>query len=114
LQRLELVQFKSLVLIANLFLIETYISTGIYPYNNYDFDMYFTNAISLNYLYLEFILLQDVKINKLINDVIDYNGDTLKLLQLAIQTILPSDQDVYAYFDGEIHSTNDEIDDEII
>jgi len=76
--------------------------------------MYFTNAISLNYLYLEFILLQDVKINKLINDVIDYNGDTLKLLQLAIQTILPSDQDVYAYFDGEIHSTNDEIDDEII
>lgn len=56
------IRFKSLTLISQEFLAETFILRGIYPDTYYDYDMYFTTLNSYFYsIVMEFMLIAETR-----------------------------------------------------
>lgn len=92
----SLVKFKSHALIVNTFLVESLVYKGLYPYTEYDYDMYIFKSHQFNQLFLECLLITEKPLNK-INHLIDFKNDTETLVAFIFGEVLPEEYQMENY-----------------
>jgi hypothetical protein len=95
----SLVKFKSYALIVNTFLIDSLVYRGIYPYTEYDFEMYISKSQMFNQLFLECLLITEKSLHE-IDNLIDFKNDTETLVTFIFEEIMPEDYQMDNFLRG--------------
>lgn len=109
-RKYSLIKFKSYALIVNTFLIESLVYRGIYPYTEYDFEMYISKSQMFNQLFLECLLITETPLTE-IKHLFDFKNDTETLVTFIFEEVLPEDYQLENFVEGRTEDLYDERDD---
>jgi len=85
-----MVRYKSYALIANTFIVQTFVATGLYAYNAWNYDIFLYGSIP-GFIYKEFMLLHNDYQNEFFDMFVAYYLDALKLIYQVHELQTPSD-----------------------
>lgn len=99
----DLLRFKGAAIIANTFIIDSYISTGIYSTNRYDFELYFVDSIPLDCLFLEYMLMLPSSVKEIGHQVplIQKITNTKTLMRLVNTKLAPQHKKIHRFLAGD-------------
>lgn len=87
----DILKFKGTALVVNTFIIDSYISTGIYACQLYDFELYYVDSIPLDCAFFEYMLItnQNLTLHNSLPDMAEATSSTNAIMKLVKARLAP-------------------------